>query len=461
MPFSFTRFSPSSLLVWTLLALALLAAALALLGTSQAILPPLTISVALLAIADAALLLTRPKQLEIEEPSMNFALKRGTPYQIDFRYRATPEGHGQLRSLVIRLPKGFVDRELTWNSPFSEGHLWQEASIEVISMKRDTATSNTLYATWLSRLGFWVSGTQTRIEWTFRVYPNLMQDDRSAATFLMRRDLSGLATRRMFGLGREFDRLRDYQPGDPYSDIYWKASAKRRLPITMVRRVERTQQVYALIDASKLSLRTADCQPIPKQKNASNLWPVPSLERFVNSALSLGLAAQSQGDLFGLIGFSRHPSLFVKSRSGKNHYLAARNALLDLQADETHPNYDELFSHVRTRIRSRSLLVVFTHFDDPALLDRFIKSARMVARQHLVVAVAIRPSNAQPLFSNADIKDYDEAYRSFSGHITWETLNAAEKKLARYGIKLLVAPQASLATQVISRYLNIKERQLV
>jgi len=55
------------------------------------------------------------------------------------------------------------------------------------------------------------------------------------------------------GKGRDFEKLREYIPGDSLDDIHWKATAKRGHPVTKVFQIERTQEVYVILDASRLS----------------------------------------------------------------------------------------------------------------------------------------------------------------------------------------------------------------
>ena len=88
-------------------------------------------------------------------------------------------------------------------------------------------------------------------------------------------------------------------PGDGFDEIDWKATARRARPITRVFQIERTQEVYAVIDTSRLSARGT------------------TLDRFVSAALALGLAAERQGDLFGLVAFSDKLRQFVRARNGK------------------------------------------------------------------------------------------------------------------------------------------------
>ena len=113
------------------------------------------------------------------------------------------------------------------------------------------------------------------------------------------------------------------------------------------------------------------------------------------------------------------------------------------------------------KIRSRSLLVVFTHFDDPALVKSFLDASKLVARQHLVVAVSILSGETKALFSEDDIADYPELYERLTGHVVWNNIQNISKQMAPYGIKMLTTNQSSMCSQVISRYLQIKERQLV
>jgi len=459
---SLSKFAPSSRLVYLLVGLLAIAFFTALLGLSEILLFISVASLVLAAALDGALFVFKPRKATISNSSDTFTFKRGAKSFLAFRYRIDNGGAGRVVSYFLRLPPGFVYPEVKGehqsSSKIDDGY---EAIVEVLPMKRGIGSMDAVYFELRSTWGFWLGSREARIDWRFRVFPDLLHDDKNVAAFLLRRDVAGLTARRQFGLGREFDRLREYQPGDAYSEIFWKASAKCMRPITMVRRVERTQQVYALIDASRLSCRVADYQK-PVDGESGKVWPILALDRFVNGALSLGLAAESQGDLFGLIGFSRYPTLSVKARSGNEHYMAVRNALLDLQADEAHPNYQELFSHVRSRIRSRALLVVFTHFDDASMLERFIDSVRLVARQHLVVAVTIRPDSVHPLFSaGSKVESVEEIYKAFTSHLSWETLESARKRLSQYGIRLLVTSQASLCSQVVSGYVNVKERQLV
>src|SRR4029077_19579501 len=55
------------------------------------------------------------------------------------------------------------------------------------------------------------------------------------------------------GHGRDFERLREYQPGDTYSEIAWKSTARRCAPVTRLFQWEQKQEVYFVVDQSRAS----------------------------------------------------------------------------------------------------------------------------------------------------------------------------------------------------------------
>ena len=57
-------------------------------------------------------------------------------------------------------------------------------------------------------------------------------------------------------MGREFESLRDYAQGDELRNISWTATARRGRLVTRQFTVERSQQVWMVLDAGRLS-RTA------------------------------------------------------------------------------------------------------------------------------------------------------------------------------------------------------------
>jgi len=308
--------------------------------------------------------------------------------------------------------------------------------------------------------GFWNIRTSRPIGVEIRAYPDIWSERQHLSALFLNKGI-GVHRQRLVGKGREFDQLREYLPGDSYEDIHWKATAKRRQPITRVHQVERTQQLYVIIDASRLSARPANmaltASPAPKQKISQTTL----LDRFITAAMVLGMAAQRQSDLFGLLVFNDTVQVFLNARSGKAHFNACRDALYTIAPRRVSPDFAELFTFMGTRIRRRSLMLFLTSLDDPVLAESFTRHIDMVSRRHLVSVTMLKPLIARPLFSAPSIQSGRDLHRHLGGHFLWQTLRETAKMLNRRGVNLAFSDNPDLCPSLISRYLEVKQRQLL
>lgn len=326
-----------------------------------------------------------------------------------------------------------------------------------------------------SRIGFWAVRGSVPVRCEVRVYPNLLTERKQLAALFLNRGTFGLHAQRQVGKGRDFEKLREYVPGDGYDEIHWKATARRGHPVTKVFQIERTQEVYVVIDASRLSARTVEVAGPglhaaggPKQDPAaearfaiSEIRPATALERFLTAALILGQAAEKQGDLFGLITFADQVQTFLRAKNGKAHYSACRDAIYTLGAQNTSPDFDEISSFIRTRLRRRALLFFLTSLDDPVLAEGFVRNMSLLAGQHLVLVNMIKPPGAAPLFSRPDVEGIDDLYRHLGGHLQWHGLRELEKVLQRRGVRFSLLENERLASELVSQYVGVKQRQLL
>jgi uncharacterized protein (DUF58 family) len=292
--------------------------------------------------------------------------------------------------------------------------------------------------------GMWSVRRRDAASSEVRVYPNLRRDDDLKA---MRQGVEGLHALRQIGRGREFEKLREYVAGDGLDEIHWKASGRRGRPITKVFQVERTQEIYAILDASRLSARFAGEET--------------AFERAVSSTLVLGAAAERRGDLFGLGAFAGQVEAFTRARNGKAHYAACRDAIYQLHPRPVSPDFDEIATFLRLRLRRRALLVFLTALDDPALAENFARATRVLARRHLVIAAMPRPESARPLFDDDRTESPAEIYSRLAGHLSWRRLRELEHVLSRQGVRLALLDPAHFSTGLIALYDEVKQRQLL
>jgi len=315
-----------------------------------------------------------------------------------------------------------------------------------------------------STLGFWNLWKAVRLNSEARVYPNLATERSNLAALFLNRGVFGVHAQRQIGRGREFEKLREYNSGDGIEDVHWKATAKRGHPVTKVFQIERTQEIYVIMDASRLNGRQLAAQNsgVANNKAHADSSHTPAstiLDRFITAALVLGHAAEQQGDLFGLLTFSNKIEAFIRARNGKAHYHACRDALYTLQPREVTPDFEELSTFIRLRLRRRALLLFLTSLDDPVTSEAFVRSADLFSRHHLVLVNMLQPAGVQPLFTNENVSTVADLYGELAGHIRWQALRELEKTLHRRGIQLSLLQSERLAVELVSQYLSVKQRQ--
>jgi len=335
------------------------------------------------------------------------------------------------------------------------------------SNKQGKIHIDSIYMEITSPLVFWLKRKRIPVSAEIRTYPNLLADRKDIAALLMKKDL-GVHSHRQIGKGRDFEQLREYLPGDSFEDIHWKATAKRGTPITKVYQIERTQEIYIIIDASRLSKRQIKTPSISDQTHTDMPGDPPEksknetlFERFVNASLILGLAAERQGDLFGLITFSDRVIGCIKAKSGKAHFDACRDMLFSLEPQLQTPDFSDLFTFIGTHVRKRSLLLFLTSLDDPALAENFLYHLHLLSQRHVVLVNMIKPAGTQPVFSSPDIRSLNDIYSALGNHFVWQNLKELEKRIQRIGAGFSLLDNEQMGAQVISQYLNIKKRQIL
>ncbi len=436
---------------------------------------------ALVALADAISALTHDPGIRVSLPEVvRLAKERSGLLPVTFHRSETDTRSRPLR-LGAALPREIKAEP---DSPFvllPAGVPVVAWSWPVLPRRRGRYLLEALHLEFSSPLGLWGRRVVSPVACELRVYPNLQRDRREVAALFLARSGDGSRKRRMVGKGREFEKLREYVSGDPPEDIHWKATARRRRPISRVYQVERTQEVYVLIDSSRLAARPAPYTAGPAALTgaktmrhtelddgdlfAMSAEPPTTLERCLQSALLLGDIAARQGDLFGMVTFADRVGTFLRARNGRAHQQACREALYGLQPRMVSPDYAELCAHLRVTLRKRALLVFLTALDDPVLAEQFVKNIGLLSRQHLVVVPMLRPPEARPLFSEdptvTPVQDVDGLYARVGGHLRWRELHQTGEALRRIGVRFSLLDQERMTSQLIGTYLDVKARQLL
>jgi uncharacterized protein (DUF58 family) len=404
----------------------------------------LLIAFALAAFVDAIFSRERLRQVGVQLPEL-VRLAKGREGAFEMRVENRSEQSLALR-LALAFPPGITVREEEWRVQLSP-KTSAAVSISLTLSQRGRFVLERMAVETPSALGFWNIRQTLPVTAELRVYPDLLSERQNLAAIFLHRGNPGARAVRQVGKGRDFEQLRDYIVGDSVDDVHWKATAKRGRPVTKVFQIERTQEVYVVLDASRLSARLAG--------------GVPILEHFIKCALILCLASGQRSDLFGLAIFTDKVQSFVRAKNGKAHYDLCRDTIYRLQPARVTPDFNDLFTFLRLRLRRRALLVFLTALDDPALAAAFTEKIDLLARQHLVRVNMLRPPEANPLFTGEGVENVGQIYRRLGGHLVWHELSELGKRLHHHGVRLSLVDHTSLTPEVLAQYLQVKQRQLI
>lgn len=454
-------FVPSKLLLWIVaLGLSPLALVAGLMGVPLELLSLGALAVGLVVAMDAVLSLQRLRGVQVVLPER---VRCSKGKRLDLAISVQDTAH-QLRQLRLGLPFPAElepdGAELEVPLPAAGGQTtvhWR-----VLAVERGAYQLSRAYVQAASKFKLWDMRHSVPCQCELRIYPDLSREKHALAPLFFRRGAMGLHQVRQLGRGREFEQLRSYLPGDNYSDVYWKGTAKRQYPVTMMYQVERTQEVHVLVDISRRSARPLDNPGAALSGEADRFAPKTQCERFLQAAMVLALSADQQGDRFGLMTFSDQVHTILPAGGGRGHYNAVRDTLYTLEPRVVSPDFQELFIQVGNRIRQRSLLILLTDLGEPWLSESFREAVQSAARKHVILVHTLGSKELQPLFHRGDsIQHVDQLYSRLAGHLLWSDLNDTTRELKQCGIHLTSSLQESLIADSVSGYLNVKKRQLI
>lgn len=317
---------------------------------------------------------------------------------------------------------------------------------------RGEFTASTVFIGRPSVLGLWELRRTESIAARFSIQPSIAKIARETSRLMASHAHGSERLIARHGRGREFEHLREYVPNDNFADIDWKATARRRTPIVREYRVERTQDIYVCVDASRLSGSAV---------TAKDGRTVTLLDEYVRSTIMLQCAVRSAGDRFGLLTFSNRVHHFFKAASMSTYEREFRIALYPLRPQPVAPAFDEVCATLTTQAKRRALVIFFTNLSEPQLAETFARTSKLLSRQHLVVVACPSDAHARPLFSRADVRHFDALYGELAGHLLWKKMAEMRAQVSHFGVRMNVVAPGRLGLSAATEYFDIKERQLL
>lgn len=303
-----------------------------------------------------------------------------------------------------------------------------------------------LWLMYPSRLGLFDVLPSWPLELKIQVLPDITPVLSGAIQAQMLPLLDGAKVMNLKGEGSEFHQLRDFVPGMDPRSIDWKRSARMNGLVSRETRVERNHQIVLCLDSGHLM--------------AERLAGMTKLDHAIHAALALCWASGLAGDNVGFYSFGARPKPLIPPRPGRAAFAHIQSACADLQPDEAETNHTLGLTVLNGKLKRRSLIIVFSDFVDSTSAELLVENLAVMQRQHVVLYVALRDPDLQGLIRPAT-SEMDDVARAIAAARILQERQAVLDRLARLGILCLDAAPGQLTSALISRYIEIKAKEII
>lgn len=449
---------PSRLLLGLLCVPALLA--LGVLLDRSLLLPVLLFDGAVVFLAAVDALWSRRGLVEISRRAPDvFSLGEPNRVELEVRSRAR-------HPLRVRVNQDLFDRATSQDLPLelelpARGTV--EASYRVVPHRRGAFELGDHFVRYPSRLRLWIRQLHVRAREPVRVYPDLAMIRTFELLARTNREYALVRATKLRGGETEFARLRDYASDDDYRAIDWKASARRQKLTAREYQLESDQNVLFMLDSGRLMTAV--------------VGELSQFDHALNATLLMAHVANHGGDKVGLMTFDERVHGFLLPERGRDASRRMIQSCYDVYPRLVESNYDEAFSHVALRLRRRTLLVLFTQLVDDNAAQSLGRHVRRMARRHLPLVVLLRDTDLEAMAEGTGPFALGGAASGTNGTaaaahperlyhrgaaaelLRWKS--GVVRELAAAGALVLEAPARKLTGALITRYLEIKTRQLL
>ena len=303
-----------------------------------------------------------------------------------------------------------------------------------------------------------------------RVFPAHEDSRGRAAFFLLRARQIELQRRKLQlrGAGREFESLRDFQQGDELRSISWTATARRGKFVARQFTAERSQQVWVVLDAGRLSrtafeLRRGEPELVGEtvmERERAHRMSVTQLDQATTAAVMLAQVVGGSGDKFAMMAYGREIKQVLPPGAGVVHTRLLLDLLSQTRAEAAEADHLNAVARLKSLQRRRGLMVWITELVDSAGRPELVTAASELVRQHLVVLVLLRHPELEELATRVPATR-EEMFHSAAAQEMLERRRETVAQLERRGVLIVETTAEEIGVRAVSEYLEVKARGLL
>lgn len=276
------------------------------------------------------------------------------------------------------------------------------------------------------------------------VYPSFLQMRKYELMAVTNRLTDvGIKKIRRIGHNREFELIKEYVAGDDVRTINWRATARKVHLMVNQYQDERSQNVYSLIDKSRV---------MEMPFNGMTL-----LDYAINASLVISNIALRKSDKAGLLTFQDKCDTFLPASRSNRQMATIQEVLYNQKTGFREADLSAVFSQVRNKINQRSLLLLFTNFESAYGMERQLTFLRALARYHLLVVIFFENTELNALLSKPAVTVQQIYHKAMAEKFALDK-KLIVKALQQNGIQALLTPPEKLTVNTINKYLELKAR---
>lgn len=123
-------------------------------------------------------------------------------------------------------------------------------------------------------------------------------------------------------------------------------------------------------------------------------------------------------------------------------------------------NFELLYVAIKKMIPNRSLLILYTNFESEVSLNRQISFFQGIARNHLLLVVIFENTEITK-FRREETRTLEDIYNQTIAEKFINDKKRIIKELNRHGILAILSQPGELSANVLNKYLELKDRNLI
>ncbi len=312
--------------------------------------------------------------------------------------------------------------------------------------RRGTLRVESIWARWKGPIGLVWKQRQVAVDRTILVTPNIGALQGQAFQLLSRDAIHGLVAQLQVGEGAEFEALTEFRPGMDRRAIDWKQSARHSTLIAKEFRTERNNQIVMAVDHGR--------------SMAEPVGGLARVDRAVSAALLTSFMALKGGDRVGLFAFDNQPRLSTQPVGGPKAFGLLQRAAAEIDYSANEPNYTLALSTLASRLRRRSLIILFTEFADTISAELMLAAVGQILKRHLVLFLVFRDEELEA-FVEREPEEAEDVSRAVTAAALLRERQLVLTRLRHMGVHVVEAAADEAGPALLDAYLVLKRRSLL